>query len=140
MRWIALLAAAALAGCSTTQVYSNLAPGQAAPVNTTGVVQVYYSYPTRPYEVLGVVSAKRYKPGWSDPTVADALPQLKTGAQQLGAHAIVVRSSQSHNTRITTVEAEAIRFIDQPAAAGAQQAPQQQGAPCESCKKIKPPG
>lgn len=101
-----------LTACSTTQVYSNLPAGVPVPVNSTGVVQVFYSYPTRPYEVIGVVSAKRYKPGWTDPTVSDAIPQLKSAGQQLGAHAIVVRGSRSNNDRHTVVEAEAIRFTN----------------------------
>lgn len=125
-----------LASCSTTQVYSNLAPGQAAPVNTTGVVQVYYSYPTRPYEVIGVVSAKRYKPGWTDPTVSDAIPQLKAAGQQLGAHAVVVRGSRSNNDRHTIVEAEAIRFTDIPEGATAPGTPNEN---CVSCKKMGKP-
>lgn len=114
---------ACLSACSSTQIYSNYAPGAAVPTNTTGVVQVFYSYPTRPYEVIGVVSAKRYKPGWTDPTVSDAIPQLKAAGQQLGAHAVVVRGSRSNNDRHTVVEAEAIRFTDAPAVQG-QPAPQ----------------
>ena len=62
----------ALSACSTTQIYSN--PGTAMAPTSAGQVAVYYSYPQRPYEVIGVVSAKRYKPGWTDPTVSDAIP------------------------------------------------------------------
>jgi hypothetical protein len=127
------LSALLLASCSTTQVYSNLAPGQAAPVNTTGVVQVYYSYPTRPYEVIGVVSAKRYKPGFTDPTVSDAIPQLRAAGQQLGAHAVVVRNARSLNDRHTVVEAEAIRFKDIPEGTSA---PAASTTECKSCAKI----
>lgn len=130
---IVIASALLLAGCSTTQVYSNLAPGQAAPVNATGVVQVFYSYPTRPYEVIGVVSAKRYKPGWTDPTVSDAIPQLRAAGQQLGAHAIVVRSARSNNDRHTVVEAEAIRFTD---SLDIKNPPTSSNADCVSCAKI----
>ena len=119
----------ALAGCSTTQVYSNLPPGAPPPVNQTGAVQVFYSNPSRPYEVVGVISANRYKPGWTDPTVSDAIPQLRQAAAQLGAHAIVVRSSRSNNDRHTVVEAEAIRFKDAPGSTT-------QESPCVSCAKI----
>lgn len=104
--------AISLAGCSTTQVYSNAPAGVMPGTNTTGQIAVLYSNPTRPYEVLGVVSANRYKPGWTDPTISDAIPQLRAAGLQLGADAIVVRSSRSLNDRHTDVEAEAIRYTD----------------------------
>ena len=100
----------AIAGCSTTQIYRNPSSDLA------GGVQVLYSTPQRAYESLGIVSAKRYKPGWSDPTVADAVPQLQSAAQQLGADAIVVHQSQDGSgNRFIRVEAEAIRYTDKPA-------------------------
>ena len=108
----------ATAACSSTQVYSNYPAGspQLASPNT-GQVAVLYSYPTRPYDVIGVVSAKKYKPGWTDPTVSDAIPQLQQAGAQLGADAVVVRSSRSNNDRHTVVEAEAIRYLDKGAPA-----------------------
>lgn len=124
-----VLAAIAVAGCSTTQVYSNLPAGAPVPVNESGHVQVFYSYPPRPYEVVGVVSAKRYKPGFTDPTVSDAIPQLQTAARQLGAHAVVVRNSRSLNDRHTVVEAEAIRWTGEQAAGGATEAGEMQWKP-----------
>lgn len=111
-----------IAGCSSTQVYSNLPAGAAITAPAGGVVQVLYSYPTRPYEVIGVVSAKRYKPGWTDPTVSDAIPQLREAAAQLGADAVVVRSSRSNNDRHTVVEAEAVKYTGE---APVQSAPKQ---------------
>lgn len=130
MKRIMIVASILMAGCSSTQVYSNYAPG-AAPgtVNTSGQVAVLYSYPTRPYDVLGVVSAKKYKPGWTDPTVSDALPQLREAGAQLGADAVVVRSSRSNNDRHTVVEAEAIRYLDK---ASPEAAPQQNQQPSPS--------
>jgi len=127
---MALAISLAVASCSTTQVHSNLPPGSQV-TRTTGTIQVLYSTPARPYEVLGVVSAKRYKPGWSDPTVSDAIPQLRDAAAQLGAEAVLVRSSRSNNDRHTVVEAEAIRFTDRP-----QAAPGAQAQPCETCKAL----
>jgi len=111
MKWI-LGASLLLAGCSSTQVYSNYPAGNAPAAANAGHVAVIYSYPQRPYDVIGVVSAKRYKPGWSDPTVSDAIPQLQAAGAQLGADAVVVRSSRSNNDRHTVVEAEAIRYLD----------------------------
>lgn len=102
-----------LTACSSTQIYNNQPVGTPISAPASGVVQVLYSYPTRPYVVIGVVSAKRYKPGWTDPTVSDAIPQLREAGLQLGADAVVVRSSRSNNDRHTVVEAEAVKYLDQ---------------------------
>lgn len=127
MKSVVVLAAFSITGCSSTQIYSNAPAGVTPGTNTSGQVAVIYSYPTRPYEVLGVVSAKRYKPGWTDPTVSDAIPQLRAAGAQLGADAVVVRSSRSNNDRHTVVEAEAIRYLDAPTDRPVQQQPPQQG-------------
>lgn len=95
------IAMACLAGCSSYQV---------APIDGRRV-DVLYSVPARQYEVIGTVSAKRYKPGWSDPTVSDALPQLQAAGAEAGADAVIVRSSQTNGMRYITVEAEAIRYL-----------------------------
>ncbi len=100
------LTLAILTACSTTQIYRNPSAN-----GLSGNVQVLYGNPAQPFESLGLVSAKRYKPGWSDPTVADAIPQLQAAAQQLGADAIIVRQSQDGGgSRFIRVEAEAIKF------------------------------
>lgn len=95
-----------LAACSTTQV---------TPVgdrDPSGQVDVYFSQPPRPFTVIGVVSAKRYKPGFTDPTVSDAIPQLRRAGAEVGADAVIVRSSRVLNDRHIVVEAEAIRYTD----------------------------
>ncbi len=107
MKWLVLALAISVSACTTTQIYRN--PG----IGVAGGVQVLYQTPARPYESLGIVSAKKYQPGFSDPTVADAIPQLQAAAQQMGADAIVVHNSQDGGgTRMIRVEAEAIRFTD----------------------------
>ena len=73
-------------------------------------VQVLYSAPSRPYESVGIVSAVRYKPGWTDPSVGDAVPQLQAAGAKLGADAVIIRGERSLNDRHITVEAEAIRY------------------------------
>ena len=100
---------ALLAGCSTTQVTptANSVPG-----SRTGAVDVLYSTPSRPYRSIGIVSAKRYKPGWTDPTTSDAVPQLRAAGAQLGADAVIVRGSRSNNDRHVVVEGEAIVYTD----------------------------
>lgn len=111
MKLIRLAAAAclALAGCSTTQVMptANSAPGV-----RSGSVDVLYSAPQRPYVSVGIVSAKKYKPGWTDPTTSDAIPQLREAGAQVGADAVIVRNSRAMNDRHVVVEGEAIRYTD----------------------------
>jgi hypothetical protein len=131
-RVFAIAALLSLAGCSTTQVYQN--PGTSYQATSAGQVAVFYSAPSQSYDVLGVVSASRYKPGFTDPSVGDAIPQLRTAAAQLGADAVIVRSSRSNNDRHTVVEAEAIRYRDR-AAAPPIAAPAD-ATDCEACKKI----
>lgn len=133
---VALLLLALISGCSSTQVYSNYPAGTAPGRANSGHVAVIYSYPTRPYDVIGVVSAKRYKPGWTDPTVSDAIPQLQAAGAQLGADAVVVRSSRSSNDRHTVVEAEAIRYLDK----GMQPQPTPGESAPEAGMKWKPRG
>lgn len=99
-----------LAACTTYQVtpVTNSAPG-----TRSGQVDVLFTNPTRPFEVIGMVSAKKYKPGWSDPTVSDGVPELRAAAAQVGADAVVVRSHNApKDRRIIHMEGEAIRYTD----------------------------
>jgi hypothetical protein len=103
-----LIALLALAGCSTTQVHRN--PSALYAPTSSSHVAILYSAPKRDYESLGVVSAKRYKPGWTDPSVADSIPQLQDAGAQLGADAVIVLQSSNSQSRNVTVEGEAIRY------------------------------
>lgn len=99
-----------LAACTTYQVtpVTNSAPG-----TRSGQVDVLFTNPTRPFEVIGMVSAKKYKPGWSDPTVSDGVPELRAAAAQVGADAVIVRSHNApKDRRIIHMEGEAIRYTD----------------------------
>lgn len=98
-----------LTACSTYQATPtyNQSPGV-----RSGQVDVLYSNPTRPFKSIGIVSAKKYKPGWTDPTLSDALPQLLAAGRQLGADAVIVRSQRSNNDRHIVVEGEAIKYTD----------------------------
>lgn len=108
LAWLLLLA-----GCSSSQVVptTNSVPG-----TRSGQIDVLYSTPQRPYRTVGSVSATRYKPGWTDPTVTDALPELREAAAKVGADAVIVRASRSNNDRHIVVEGEAIRYTDVSAA------------------------
>lgn len=108
---IGVLFACTLAACSSTKVTS-VGPSTAGTVSPSARVDVLLSPPDREYDVIGVVSATRYKPGWTDPSVADAIPQLQEAGRRVGADAVIVRSSRSNNDRHVVIEAEAIRYRD----------------------------
>lgn len=105
-------------GCTTVQTHSYAnAPivndiykgGQKSEI---GNIQILYSEPRKNYESIGVFSVKKYKPGFSEPTVADAINELKDAGKNLGANAVIIRNVTPHNgTRFTTIEGEAIRWI-----------------------------
>ena len=121
----ALSAAIGLSACSGYQAHSNLPAGTLIAPTNASQVQVLFSPPQRPYESIGIVSAKRYKPGWTDPSISDAIPELQAAGSQLGADAVIVRSDRALNDRHITVEAEAIRYTDKAAQ-----------PPCISCQDI----
>lgn len=129
--WIAAFAVS-LAACSGYQVHSNLPAGAYVAPTNASAVQVLYSPPQRPYESVGIVSARRYKPGWTDPSVGDAVPQLQAAGAQLGADAVIVRGDRALNDRHITVEAEAIRYTDK---AEAGKAPQP-ATDCVACGNL----
>jgi len=122
---VSLLAAFAISACSGYQAHSNLPAGTLIAPTNASQVQVLFSPPQRAYESIGIVSAKRYKPGWTDPSISDAIPELQAAGSQLGADAVIVRSDRALNDRHITVEAEAIRYTDKPAQ-----------PPCVSCQDI----
>lgn len=140
MRKVLSIAAMALlvTGCSSTQIYHN-------PQGTSGGVAVLYTTPTRPYNSLGVISAKKYKPGWSDPTVGDAIPQLVQAAASMGADAVILRQSEdaAMQDRFIRVEGEAIKYADGLNGAPTARRPETSAANeldpserCDSCKDI----
>jgi hypothetical protein len=110
-RIVLFIALAAVAtGCTSYQVtpVTNAAPG-----TRSGQVDVLFSNPTRPYQTIGMVSAKRYKPGFSDPTVTDAIEQIRAAGRQVGADGVIVRNHNApQDRRIIHIEGEAIRYTD----------------------------
>jgi hypothetical protein len=112
VRLIFLVAGAlALAACTSTQITRN-SGAALPPARASSQVDVLLSAPDRPYDVIGLVSATKWKPGLTDPSVSDAIPQLQQAGRDVGADAVIVRSSRSNNDRHVVVEAEAIRYKD----------------------------
>ena len=114
---VTLFAAMALCACTTVQTHSfGNAPvsydqGRGGQASIPGRIQVLYAEPRQNYETLGSFSVRKYKPGFADPTVSDALPELRSAAARLGADAVIIRSNQSNGyNRFITIEGEAIRW------------------------------
>lgn len=105
-----------LGGCTTVQTYgygSSAVPSNgyaSAAKPAAGRIQILYAQPQQAYESLGTFSVRKYKPGFSDPTISDAIPELQSAARQMGADAVIIRSSATSNTRFNTIEGEAIRW------------------------------
>ena len=107
-----------LAGCTTVQTYgygsSSVSNNSYASSSTerpqAGRIQILYSAPQQAYDSLGTFSVRKYKPGWSDPTISDAIPELQAAARRMGADAVIIRSSTTRDTRFNTIEGEAIRW------------------------------
>lgn len=105
-----------LGGCTSVQTHSyGMAPvvnasGSPGQQKAYGSIQILYSEPRRDFDSIGTFSVRKYKPGFSDPTVTDALPELRQAAGNLGADAVIIRRVTSHETRFTTIEGEAIRW------------------------------
>lgn len=72
-------------------------------------MQILYSPPQRAYTSIGIVSANRYKLGWTDPAVSDAIPRLQAAGAEIGADAVIVRSDRSNNDWYIVIEGEAIK-------------------------------
>lgn len=107
-----------MVGCTTVQTHSF---GGSSIQNDMGYsgqqraslenIQILYSDPRRDYETVGTFSVKRYKPAFSDPTVSDALEQLRQSAYELNADAVIIRSTNTpYGQRIIIIEGEAIRW------------------------------
>ena len=115
---LTLVLSFALCGCTTVQTHSFEGASVVSETGNRGQsrmqnnnIQILYSEPRRDFESLGTFSVRKYKPGFSDPTVSDAIPELREAAGRLGADAVIIRRTTSHETRFTTIEGEAIRWM-----------------------------
>jgi hypothetical protein len=92
--------------CSTMQYTPNQAGG-----GYDGV-DVLYEYPSTKFKSLGVIDFDFYQPGWREPTVTDALPELKQKVRENGGNALIVRDQRigRHNSRYITISAECLRI------------------------------
>ena len=106
MNKVLAILAFTLAGCSTMQCTAN---SQSA---VRGSVQVLYDYPKGSFTNLGVIDFDYYQPGFHEPTVNDALPDLKAKALAVGGNALIVRNQRlgQNNNRFITVSAEVLRI------------------------------
>jgi hypothetical protein len=107
-----LLVIASTIACAKTSVAFIPNPGNSdIKPKRADEVAILYDGPGRPYDVLGVVQAKRYQPGMSDPVLTDVLPEIRTKAAEAGADAIIIRQGNTAN-RVINIHAEVIKFRD----------------------------
>lgn len=88
--------------------------GEHYPPTLPDEVEVFYSFPHEEHTKIGAVDVKRYKFGFSKPTVYDAVEKLQKAGAELGAHAVVVVDSQNIDDRVIRVTGEAIRWPGKP--------------------------
>lgn len=106
MKAIIIILALVLAGCSQQQIRPY--GGASCPVASPGQVRVLYSFPTDPHQKVGSISIRHSKPGFSDPTVADAEHKIKQAGFDLGAEAVVIVHSNQTGARQVFITAEAV--------------------------------
>lgn len=107
MKFITLvLLAVALNGCSTMQYTANPQAG-----DSYGVL-VLYGYPNGQYKSLGIIDYDYYQPGFHEPTVIDALPNLKEKVREAGGNALIVRNQRigRNNNRFISISAEVLQI------------------------------
>lgn len=104
MRYVFLcLFSLALAACVSTKV-----------VQTGGMrngVQVLFEYPKDGrYTNLGLIDVTYYRPGWSPPSLEEAIPKVTEEVAKMGGNAVVIRSNHLGEwTRQIIVSAEVLR-------------------------------
>lgn len=107
-----LLVAASLCACTGKAINYTTTDGYfSSPPSTRQLlrIELLMEYPQKPYVVVATASVKEHKPGWSDPTVHDAIDKIREVTHEAKGDAFVVRNTRSEN-RIVTVEGEIIRY------------------------------
>lgn len=97
------LCALALTACVTTHV-----------VRTGGMtngVLVMFEYPKDGrYTNLGLIDVNYYRPGWTQPSMEEAMPKVVEQAQAMGGNAVIVRNHYPGQwARSIIVSAEVLR-------------------------------
>lgn len=97
-----------IAGCSTMQYTPNTQTG------SSNKVTVLYDYPKGEYRSLGVIDYDYYQPGFRQPTVTDALPNLKAKVLASGGNALIIRNQRigAKNNRFLEISAEVLQIQD----------------------------
>ncbi|QHG70178.1 hypothetical protein [Ensifer adhaerens] len=109
MKYLFLPLILVVSACSTSQssAYRDVKVTPSVAAN----VDVLYAEPKRSFKSIGTVSARHYQPGFVDPTITDARAAIQKSGAEIGADAVIVRSSQAApQTRLITVEGEAIKY------------------------------
>lgn len=74
-------------------------------------VQILFEYPKDGrYTVLGLVDVNYYRPGWTQPTLTEAMPKVIDQVHAMGGNAVIVRNHYpGQMARSIIVSAEVLR-------------------------------
>jgi hypothetical protein len=99
-------------GCASSKIayLPNPIPAQAMR-KQANEIQVMFDGPGRPYDVLGLIEFNIFKPGFSAPTLEDALPEVNAKVSQVGGDALILRRNQVDERWISGT-GEVIRYRD----------------------------
>lgn len=103
MRYLSMILFLALTACVSTHV-----------VQTGGMtngVQVMFEYPKDGhYTNLGLVDVNYYRPGWTQPSLEEAIPKVTAQALKMGGNAVIIRNHYPGEwQRSIIVSAEVLR-------------------------------
>lgn len=80
MRYVFLCLCLALTACVTVQHVP------------TAAGDVFFEYPKTAYTNLGLIDVDYYRPGFSAPTLTDAIPKVRDQVHAMGGNAFIVRN------------------------------------------------
>lgn len=71
-----------------------------------------FEYPKGEYTNIGLIDVGYYRPGWTAPTLTDALPKVREQVQALGGNAFIIRGQRPGQVaaRSIIVSAEVLRL------------------------------
>lgn len=99
MKHVFLCLCLALAGCVTVQQVP------------MGAGDVLFQYPAGAYTNLGLIDVDYYRPGFSAPTLTDAIPKVRDQVHAMGGNAFIIRNHYVGEwNRSIIVSAEVLRI------------------------------
>ena len=86
-------------------------------IQTAGIhdgVDVMYEYPKGQYTNLGTIDVNYYRPGFTQPSLTEAMPKVTAQARAMGGNAMIIRNHYPGEwNRSIIVTAEVLRVQQQ---------------------------